>query len=135
MHLIEVDVVQLHPAEAVFEVVPPYGVDAIILVASVSPFTDGAILASQWEEEEGDGDPSDSEDFTVAGDYLVQTDIDTTRLEGVVAKGLLVRPMDPERDSSPDGSGVSQIIGSLSAVADVKTTRATCYFTTLPRLY
>jgi hypothetical protein len=140
-------------ARAVFEVSPPYGVDAIVAVASEAPFADDAFVASAL----GTGAaapgsiayPTD-EGVEPAGEYLAARGIDSTRVHRALAKGLLVRHLEPDPaaagagdgseyptthpDPAPGSPGATIPEGSAPTPAEGRPNlmaRAACFFTTL----
>jgi len=114
--------------EFMFEVSKPYGVDAILAVASETPFADDAEIASGWDGSSsgraGRATPSLTGEQAVQYEsgYVVETRIDESRLKGVLDRGLVIRPSTAGRQapsSADGGEGVA---------------RAVCYFTTVPDL-
>ncbi len=139
---------------ATFEVSPPYGVDAIVALASETPFEDGDWISTQLAGS-GTGELA-SRGVQRAGDYLVVADGSDDASRGLLARGLLVRhaasapPADPRADAGavPDypapGAGTTPLaldqFPAEAAIPGARTqrstsplARATCFFTTLPR--
>lgn len=112
------------PRAFAFEAAPPYGVDAIVAVASEAPFPDDAQVASGWDRENGaeEGDTGLEDE----GGYLVGRGIDAGRLEDVLRRGLVIRPgqdVAPSRENALTSEGS----GGLA--------RASCYFATVKNLF
>lgn len=143
------------PAEgssAVFEVARPFGVDAIVAIASESPFEDAALVRAKLDQQDSGwngsdtvqppdtpGEPSDvvpgGEDGGLerVGEFLSESGVDEPRAQAVLTRGLVVR-----HERSSDGTaathdfGAGSHIGGASGGASIA--RAVCYFTSLPRI-
>lgn len=126
---------------AVFEVAKPYGVDAIVAVASTQPFADDvqvtahlnggpSVVPSVGSAPAGSGAPGGP---VAAGAYLTQPDVSESQARGVFARGLIVRHQDPAPAGvvPPDPSPWSP---SGAPPEQPALARAVCYFTTLPRI-
>jgi hypothetical protein len=143
-----------------FEVSKPCGVDAIVAVASLAPFSDEGQVEAQWSgrsesggiaetgSEAGDTTQVQSElvDTTQTiskdgieqvGDYLEKSNLDEEGLQNVVAKGLIIKEEDGAGKQSP-GAGESSDARFLKLMPpEIRpgTARATCYFVTVERLF
>jgi uncharacterized protein DUF4384 len=133
---------------AVFEIAKPYGVDAIVAIASSTPFGDEPQIARQLER-------------AGSGDYVFESQVTDERARGVMAKGLVLHDAGVESappsgeagaepssaDTGPATPPMSSALATASAsepaprpVADAgsapaparQMARATCFFTTLP---
>lgn len=119
------------PETAVFEVAPPYGVDAIVAVASETPFADEEEIASRWESgedppEDSSSEGSEGDDLEYEDGYLVENNVDERSVEMVLERGLVVRPGRQRHD----GIDTAFLAGDSKAVA-----RASCYFATVKKLF
>lgn len=130
---------------AVFDVAPPYGVDAIVAIASEEPFEDEAAVAERLAGEAPEAEPQPLSDASTApeaspeevgglqpaGEFLTEPDVDEARTRGVLTRGLVVRHRaEPLADPGAAATGLAATpSGGCGPVA-----RAVCYFTTLPRL-
>jgi len=142
-----------------FEVSKPCGVDAIVAVASLEPFSDEGQVEAQWSgpsesggnaetgSEAGDTTQVQSElgDTTQTptekgiervGNYLEKSNLDEGGLQDVVAKGLIIKEEDGAGQQSP-GAGVSdaRFLKFMPPELGPGTARATCYFVTVQRLF
>lgn len=126
---------------AVFEVAKPYGVDAIVAVASTQPFADDVQVSAHLSggpagaptvgsAPGGSGAPGGP---VSAGAYLTQPNVSEAQARGVFARGLIVRHQDPAPAGvvPPDPSPWSP---SGAPPEQPALARAVCYFTTLPRI-
>lgn len=145
---------------AVFEVARPYGVDAIVAIASEQPFEDEATVSERLAREVLTTEPtSESEAPTAtepaqdaapeaapevapeladglqpAGEFLSEPGVDEARTRGVLTRGLVVRHQ-AEPFVGPGSTGSESTGLAATPVGDRgPVARAVCYFTTLPRL-
>lgn len=148
---------------AIFEVAPPYGVDAIVALASETPFEDGEWVSGQLSAR-SPGDLA-SRGVQRAGDYLAAAEAGEDATRGVLARGLLVRHASPVANGAESGAALSTTAGpdasmpsapsdspgaptpiamdqfpAEAAIPGIRPprsnsplARATCFFTTLPR--
>ncbi len=82
------------PAEetgVVFEVSKPYGVDALIAIASAEPFEDESMVAAGLRGAATMPWTGTAKGVTRAGDYLALQGVSEEQAKDVLAKGLLVR--------------------------------------------
>jgi len=141
---------------AVFEVARPYGVDAIVAIASEQPFEDEATVSERLAREvltteptpeseaptateadtEAATDPAPelTDGLQPAGEFLSEPGVDEARTRGVLTRGLVVRhraePLAGPGTTGTESTGLAATPGrDRGPVA-----RAVCYFTTLPRL-
>ena len=146
-----------------FEVSKPCGVDAIVAVASLEPFSDEGEVEAQWSgrsESNANTETQSEEDNTTqgelewgdttqteyteyeqgieqVGDYIERSDIDEKGLEKVVAKGLIIRQEDSGEQRSLGGgiSGEARFLKLTPPATGQGTARATCSFVTVERLF
>lgn len=134
---------------AVFEIAKPYGVDAIVAIASSTPFGDEPQIGRQL-------------DRAGSGDYVSENQVTDERARGVIAKGLVLHdaggdsappsgeagagpssaatgPVSPPEHvpataSAAEGATASQPAAAAGPVLQAarQMARATCFFTTLP---
>lgn len=139
---------------AVFEVAKPYGVDAIVAVASTQPFADDAQVTAHLSGGSpgvpGSGSMPAAGGVVGAGPYLTQPGVSESQARGVFARGLVVHHQDPAGAGVAAGgfanAGTAAQIPPGTLPADppawspaaalpvpAALARAVCYFTTLPR--
>jgi hypothetical protein len=132
------------PAEgsaATFEVSKPYGVDAIVAVASEQPFPDAlqapgssaaegapAAPGDAVQDASGPADPAPPSDAAAEGEFVSEQDVDEERTTRVLMRGLMVRHR-PAAPAASDAGSLADPGGGRGPLA-----RAVCYFTTLPRI-
>jgi hypothetical protein len=142
-----------------FEVSKPYGVDALVAVASLEPFGDENEVAAQWSgrsEPEGatqiESTWSDTSQVATApedttqleaqkgiervGAYLERSNIDEQQLQTVVAKGLIIKEDTTGQQSAATDAIISTPLRNLANPTGRQgRARATCYFVTVERLF
>lgn len=110
-----------------FEVAPPHGVDAILVVASSDGFNEAPGGARRLSEDAlaPSAVPSGSAD---------EASLDEETVTAVAAKGLIVRRRDPEAtptSSGPIGEAAPAPSQTPEPVGGARMARAVCFFTTL----
>ena len=144
-----------------FEVAKPYGVDAIVAVASLEPFGDESSLRAGWSQgsasreetsstgtddedtEWGDDDTSwddeewwgEDEDIDWVDDYVVESNIDEERVEEVMAKGLIITEKKKPASGGIEWEGDSPFPSPEVGSSRKGLARATCYFVTVKRVF
>lgn len=141
------------PAEgsgAIFEVGRPYGVDAIVAVASESPFDDESLVRSTLETgeaaENSAGNAADAESDASGtddagdtgpervGDFLSEGTVDGARAQAVLTRGLFVRHEPTTGGDATAAGGTTALQSPGLPDRSRQVAHAVCYFTSLPRI-
>lgn len=128
---------------AVFEVARPFGVDAIIAIASETPFEDEDAVHSDLSSTSGSGlERSDSDstkmekdvDVEIHGDFLTQDGLSEAQTRNVITRGLIVREVETSTGHDAGKSNSNTLsLDDVPVAQGVGVARAVCFFTTLPR--
>ena len=120
------------PNAVVFEVAKPYGVDAIVAVASEAPFADEEQVSSEWDSAEGpmpNSNEGDADDLQYEDGYVFEDSLESDGIKGVLDRGLLVRPGNERNDETGATEGSNAVVESEGIA------RASCYFATVKKLF
>jgi len=121
-----------------FEVAKPYGVDAIIAVASAEPFEDQEKVSSRLSDEGETADTTSSgvDSVDTTNDYVEEKGVDEERFEEIVAKGLIIKeePGSSGLGGVTDFRSQSLVPATQSPLGSSGKARATCYFVTIKKL-